>query len=583
MRPQKYINVNGIPQLNPEWQNWQSQQGNEQKSTVANPSCALPIVSTIEDISCAGLRVPKPLQQVFDTVQSPEYVGAFKVPKNADGDDIFEGGDILDGLSKIFDRNEIPIGLMGHLTELRWFAKEFLCDDSGSMTNPSNLLRASASIYMKNIGNPREPIMSRWQEIEDRIHIMIDLLAFVPGKPITIRFFNHEDTLVLDHYGKTPEQFAADAHQDIRTLFSKLSPTNGTPLFRAMKKSIDQAVYSQIPTMHYVLTDGSPSGEAAEIAQIENLLINGRGNRPDCHPVTFCSCSNNRRDIEWMHESEECALFVAALHDFIDEQQDVTRDQGRAFPYSRGLWLLANLAAARDPNGLDAMDQHAPLTKCVMDSLLGRVHTEVEYIQYFTSHPTYIGGLITATDNLRHYQRIFEADYQLFLNAQVEGEIPSIIFFKSTLAGRLKGDIDNNDDNSEAREIVYVEQLLNDARRRNQFAASNAQLQRTIEMRKAAAQQPMQQQAFQQPPGTMPLPLGVSQASPQAMGAYPQPVLGPVVMLPYASSDSYSYPPQPGVAPTSSFNWQNTFVGGNGRQQQYLPVQQQPNNGYRVM
>ena len=580
MRPQKYINVNGVPRLNPEWQSWQSQQSDVQKSTVANPAFALPIVTTIEDISSAGLRVPKPLQQVFDTVQSSEYVSTFKVPKNPEGEDTLGGTDILDGLSKAFDRNEIPIGLMGHLTELRWFAKEFLCDDSGSMADPSNLLRTSASVYMKKVGDYQQYSMTRWEEIEDRIHIMIDLLAFVPGKPITIRFFNHEDTLVLDHYGKTPQQFATDAHQKIRTLFSKLSPTNGTPIFRAMKKSIDQAVESQIPTMHYVLTDGSPSGGKREIAQIEGLLVNGRGNRPDCHPVTFCSCSNNRRDIEWMHESEECADFVAALHDFIDEQQDVTRDQGRAFPYSRGLWLLANLAAARDPNGLDAMDQHAPLTKCVLDSLLGRVHTEGEYIQYFTSHPTYIGGVITATNDLKHLRRIFEPDYQLFLNAQVEGEIPSVIFFKYNLAQNLRADIANDDDNSEAPEIVRVERLLLNAREQNQFAKDNAQLQYTIEMRKVAAQQPVQppmqpiqQQAFSQRLNAC--------AMPQAVGTYLPQQSQVIFNTPqaYASSDGYSYPAKPGTALLSTNNWRNTFVGGgNRRQQQYVPAQKQSNN-----
>ena len=101
--------------------------------------------------------------------------------------------------------------------------------------------------------------------------------------------------------------------------------------------------------------------------------------------------------MQWMHESEECSPYVAALHDFIDERNEVLRDQGAAFPYSRGLWLLANICAARDPNGLDAMDQHAPLTKSILDNLLGRIHSESEYRQYFQLHPTYIGGQITFT------------------------------------------------------------------------------------------------------------------------------------------------------------------------------------------
>ena len=60
---------------------------------------------------------------------------------------------------------------------------------------------------------------------------------------------------------------------------------------------IRDAVSRGVPTMHYIITDGSPNGGATDIKMIERLLLNDRGD-PAQHPVTFLSCSNNPRDIE---------------------------------------------------------------------------------------------------------------------------------------------------------------------------------------------------------------------------------------------------------------------------------------------
>ena len=64
-----------------------------------------------------------------------------------------------------------------------------------------------------------------------------------------------------------------------------------------MQEMIRDAVRRGAPTMHYVITDGSPNGGARDIKMIERLLLNERGD-PAQHPVTFLSCSNNPRDVE---------------------------------------------------------------------------------------------------------------------------------------------------------------------------------------------------------------------------------------------------------------------------------------------
>lgn len=48
--PKKYVKVNGIMKLNPEYKRWREQQGGgAPATTVARPSMALPIVSSMED------------------------------------------------------------------------------------------------------------------------------------------------------------------------------------------------------------------------------------------------------------------------------------------------------------------------------------------------------------------------------------------------------------------------------------------------------------------------------------------------------------------------------------------------------
>jgi len=102
----QYINVNGKLRINPAYEQ-------RQKTTVLN-SNALTIVSTPNTfIENDFIREPKPLIDVIEKIQDVSYLNAFKVGSRIDP------GEIVDELSEIFKRNKIPIGLMGHLIELR--------------------------------------------------------------------------------------------------------------------------------------------------------------------------------------------------------------------------------------------------------------------------------------------------------------------------------------------------------------------------------------------------------------------------------------------------------------------------------
>jgi hypothetical protein len=108
------------------------------------------------------------------------------------------------------------------------------------------------------------------------------------------------------------------------------------------------------------------------------------------------------------------------------------------------------VAASINPDDLDALDQHAPLTKTILENLLGRGLTEPEFNKYFTMHP--------------NASRVFAPDYQLFLTARVARDIPSVVLFHNTLAQGLSRDMDDDADDTEALEERRAEQAVINSR-----------------------------------------------------------------------------------------------------------------------
>lgn len=450
----KFIFQNGRAILNPEYK---SKTGSAAPSAppryedvAAQPLTAVTTLQDQVDITeVTKLDAPQNFQETLKVMQSPAYIKQFAV------DDI-DSGELIDGLTSVFGRYEIPIGLMSKLTVLQGARLHFKIDDSGSMNDPSNLLLSDVSVHMQEIvGNQSRKFVTRWEEAQDRLHILIDLLAYVPTGPIVLSFFDRPSIpgkkIVLDRSGKTPDAFLTEAHNAIYQLFTK-KPSGGTPILTNMKSMMAEAdeyrrssKNSDCRTMHYLLSDGEPDGQAMEIGQIKNFLKSPNRNAR-LNPFTFLGCSNQRRDYAWMHEMEEIADCVAALPDFKDELQEVLRDQGSTFPYSRGMWLLCNVAAAINPDDLDALDQHAPLTKATLEDLMGRGIMDSEYLQYFNSHP--------------NARRIFGPDYQLFMTYQFARDIPSVRLFQDTLKNCLSRDMDNGEDDSEDRDELIAEQAV---------------------------------------------------------------------------------------------------------------------------
>ena len=63
--------------------------------------------------------------------------------------------------------------------------------------------------------------------------------------------------------------------------------------------------------------------------------------------------------------------------------QEVLKDQGAAFPYTYGFYLVCSLVGAMNPDDLDAMDESVPFTKPALGNLLGIETDDKSYKHYF--------------------------------------------------------------------------------------------------------------------------------------------------------------------------------------------------------
>lgn len=375
--PPKYIFVNGVMKLNPQYS---TETGIT--SSVSKPSESLAIVSSTDDImSVSEIQPDKPLQLSDSTTSSMEIMQDTEFTKNF-GNNV-DGGKLLDDLCKVFTKYEVPIGLVNKLLSLTDCEMIFLIDDSGSMAGDSDLLvkDMSTSMSYKMSGRMGGSFMNRWEEAENRLHILGEIFSFIPIRNINFCFLNNSEEFNLTRNSvQTPSEYESSYHQMVQKVFSNFRG-GVTPLYTKLKSKLEKT--SSRRRMIYVLTDGQPSD--AEISTVSQLVQNRKD--PENNPITFFTCSNRDEDTEWIKEVEEKAKFCSEIDDFISERKEVEHDQGAAFPYSIGFWILCMLVSAINPDDLDALDESKPFTRGTLNNLLGRKLSEQDYQEYWNKHP----------------------------------------------------------------------------------------------------------------------------------------------------------------------------------------------------
>jgi hypothetical protein len=258
---------------------------------------------------------------------------------------------------------------------------------------------------------------------------MMTVLAYVPFKKVRICYLNRCDVIEARREGVTPQDFLHNVNSKIEQIF-RTQPSGSTPFLERIRHSLSQSG----SIARYFLGDGQPNGGQTSIEQIKQLVADRRA--PQDNPITFFSISENDEDVEWMKELEEVAPFVAEFDDYQSEAQEVLGDQGQAFPFTKGFYLVGSLVAAMNPEDLDAMDESVPFTSSTLNNLLGVDYSEREYQYYFNGFlQAQSQKRGTKLDRIKREQRWNIRDFQL---APVASHIPAVQDFKSRLAGAAK-------------------------------------------------------------------------------------------------------------------------------------------------
>ena len=415
--PKKYVKINGVMKLNPEYKKWKAAQDpSTPATTVPNSSQALPIVSSMEDheklneaVTANGepeINLSESTNATIEMMQEPEIsLEAGMTPDT-----------MVDELGAILNKYEVPMGLTNKLMMISEYESlEFIIDDSGSMTLNTD----------SNFPDGRP--MTRWQEAHIRLKEMVEMLAYVPFNQIGIEFLNRPDRVALTRQGRDPKTFLQDAYQQIDGVFAR-GPSGTTPYLEKIQESLLRGQGANIA--RYFFGDGIPNGGLQAQQQIANI-VKTRAN-PAANPITFISCTNEDDAVEWMKDCEEVAPYCSESDDFRDEAEEVLKDQGAALPFSKGFHLVCQLVAVMNPDDLDAMDESVPFTKQTLDNLLGIEHNEESYRHYFNCFVD-AQRKRSATTRQDQIKKNTQWNYQQFLTAPVATQIPQVQQFKAQL------------------------------------------------------------------------------------------------------------------------------------------------------
>ncbi|KAJ3256720.1 hypothetical protein HK103_005215 [Boothiomyces macroporosus] len=411
--PQKYIKINGITKLNPAYIQWQERNGQQPIFGKDQQGIAIPYISTLKDYEDYN-KVDASAQFSESVQASMEIAGDEQFCKNLG----LNPGSGLDQLSIIFGKYEIPLGLLSKLFELQTFdTMEFLIDDSGSM------------ICNTDSQFPNGKKMTRFEEAKERLMDIIKIIAYIQTPKIYIRFLNRHNVIQHERqFGVKPETFIADIGQEIDRVFSK-PPNGSTPFLEKIQESLCR--YPKQRAVRYFFGDGQPNGGQAAIDEIVKIITNRQN--PQDNPITFVSCTSEDQDVEWMKDCEEWAPYCAEIDDYMSEKNEVLGDQGLAFPFSRGFYLLALIVGAMNPEDLDAMDESSPMTKFTLDNLLGMKYSREEYRNYWQYF------MLAQSKKPQKYKWDWERHFEQFATAQTSAcNLPIVKSYRQKVMGPSK-------------------------------------------------------------------------------------------------------------------------------------------------
>jgi hypothetical protein len=251
----------------------------------------LSIICSVEDIeaasTCKEAAGEGPLAVANSTITAFDYLQ----------EDIFYNqgpcsGEAIESLSRYCFLFDIPLGLVDKLRQLAHSRIKIIIEDSIVMSNVSGVSSTKLSAYMST------HFRTLFNDAENAIHNLIDILAFVQLESLELSFVNSTKKFQISHVGSDFALFQREAHEGVKNLFKGSIRIDECPLYSAIEKSLKESESSDRSTLHLIFTSGSiPQAMQRDIV---SLLIN-RVNAPR-NPVTFITFKEDQTQGVWVKQ-----------------------------------------------------------------------------------------------------------------------------------------------------------------------------------------------------------------------------------------------------------------------------------------
>jgi hypothetical protein len=206
----------------------------------------------------------------------------------------------LEKLNWVKQQYDISEQFIEPLTKLIGFEIVLLCDDSGSM------------IQTGSYDKFQHRYLSRWEELQQRVQIMVDLVTCIDPDGIDIYWLNN----------RAPQLNVRDS-KSIGGLFAFI-PYGGTPINSALARIIrdKQHVIKERKLLIIIATDGEFNG----IDGKEEFINTIRNRKPiESIYISIMACTDNKHTLKYLNHIEKNIPNTNIVDDYQTEKTKILK------------------------------------------------------------------------------------------------------------------------------------------------------------------------------------------------------------------------------------------------------------------
>jgi hypothetical protein len=195
-----------------------------------------------------------------------------------------------------------------------------LCDDSGSMIEPSSYLSFKDGHMVDR---------TRWDELRETVEVITELCVLLDDDGIDIWFLN----------GEKPIKNVTDKNK-VTALFNSRKPSGRTPLTRVTGQIMSEP--SNKPKLILIVTDGEPNNDDG-YPDCDNFLRLLKNRDHNNNRISILACTTSDSQMAWLDRVDREAKHVDVIDDYLSERKQILDVQGKNFSYSHGDHIIKML------------------------------------------------------------------------------------------------------------------------------------------------------------------------------------------------------------------------------------------------